>query len=125
MVLAYSGGLKHLNYSLAERITGVVSRSASTWVEENWDRWRTRRSDQSQQTVYPGFERVYYRLTDASGGARYEERYLLGTSFARPLIAKALVELPSGKGPRLLPTGLPARAMTRCDLNLRLKRFAG
>ena len=45
-------------------------------------------------------------------GAKYEE-YLLGTAFARPIIAKRLVEIAKRKGPTPSATAAPARATTR------------
>jgi len=57
--------------------------------------------------------------------AIYEGEYLLGTSIARPLIAKRLVEIanaagadaPMRPGPMPSPTAPPARATTRCVSN--------
>jgi argininosuccinate synthase len=50
-------------------------------------------------------------------GAVYEGKYLLGTSFARPIIAKRLVEIAKKEAPTRLRTAAPARATTRCVLN--------
>jgi hypothetical protein len=47
----------------------------------------------------------------------YEGEYLLGTSIARPLIAKRLVEIANQTGPMRSPTAPPARATTRCVLS--------
>ena len=46
-------------------------------------------------------------------GATYEQ-YLLGTAFARPIIAKKLVEIAKAEAPTPSPTAAPARATTRC-----------
>ena len=46
--------------------------------------------------------------------ALYEGAYLLGTSIARPLIAKAQVEVARRPGPTPSATAPPARATTRC-----------
>jgi hypothetical protein len=46
--------------------------------------------------------------------AVYEGTYLLGTSIARPLISKHLVEIAARPAPTPSPTAPPARATTRC-----------
>ena len=47
--------------------------------------------------------------------ALYEGQYLLGTSIARPLIAKKQIEIAEqGRRRRGLRTAPPARATTRC-----------
>ena len=52
--------------------------------------------------------------------AIYEGEYLLGTSIARPLIAKRLVEVAAETGAVApSPTAPPARATTRCGSNSR------
>ena len=47
-------------------------------------------------------------------GAVYEKKYLLGTSFARPIIAKRLVEIAKKEGCSASAMAAPARATTRC-----------
>ncbi len=47
-------------------------------------------------------------------GAVYERKYLLGTSMARPLIAKHQVEVAHQDGADAVAHGAPARATTRC-----------
>jgi argininosuccinate synthase len=46
--------------------------------------------------------------------ALYEGLYLLGTSIARPLIAKRLAEIAGRRGRMRWRTGPPERATTRC-----------
>ena len=47
-------------------------------------------------------------------GAVYGRKYLLGTSMARPIIAKKQVEFARTIGATRLRTAAPARATTRC-----------
>ena len=47
-------------------------------------------------------------------GAIYENDYLLGTSIARPLIAKHQVDVAHAEKATPWPTAPPARATTRC-----------
>ena len=46
--------------------------------------------------------------------ALYEGVYLLGTSIARPLIAKKQIEIAEKVGADAVATARPARATTRC-----------
>ena len=50
--------------------------------------------------------------------AVYENKYLLGTSMARPLIAKRLVEIARKEGAVAICTVLLVRVMTRSDSSL-------
>ena len=50
--------------------------------------------------------------------AIYEGEYLLGTSIARPLIAKKLVEIANEKGAQAVSHGATGKEMTKLDLNL-------
>ena len=54
--------------------------------------------------------------------AVYEGEYLLGTSIARPLIAKRRSKLRERPGPMRSPTAPPARATTRCASSSALTR---
>ena len=55
-----------------------------------------------------------YVFPSIQAGAVYEHKYLLGTSLARPVIAKYQVEVALREGQRLSPTAVPAKATTRC-----------
>ena len=50
-------------------------------------------------------------------GAIYEGQYFLGTSIARPLIAKRMVEIAKKEKADASPTARPAKATTRCASN--------
>ena len=54
--------------------------------------------------------------------ALYEGMYLLGTSIARPLIAKRQIEIAEAMGADAVAQARPARAMTRCGLNSAITR---
>ena len=54
--------------------------------------------------------------------ALYEGQYLLGTSIARPLIAKKQIEIAEKSAPTRSPTARPARATIRCASNLPIMR---
>ena len=99
VILAYSGGLDTSiiipwlkeNYNDVEVIACCVD------VGQNEDMEEIR-----QKAIESGASKVYvedrkeefvrdYAFRGLRAGAVYEDKYLLGTSFARPLIAKVLV----------------------------------
>ncbi len=122
IVLAYSGGLD----------TSIII----PWLKENYNNpeiiavsGNVGQADEleglEEKAIKTGASKLYVAdLTDEmvddviipslKMGASYEQ-YLLGTAFARPIIAKKLVEIAKAGGRRChLPTAAPARATTRC-----------
>lgn len=65
-----------------------------------------------------------YIIPTVQAGAKYEGTYLLGTSFARPPIAKKLVEIAKRKARTLSATDARARATTQVRFELAIKAFA-
>ena len=130
IVLAYSGGLD----------TSVII----PWLKENYKGAEVigACADVGQPDDFPAIEKKAYAsgaskvyIMDikkefleeyvwpvVKAGCVYEGKYLLGTSFARPLISKKLVEV-ARKEPMPLPTARPVREMTRSGLSLRSKRW--
>ena len=104
VVLAYSGGLDTsciLKY-LQEKGYSVIAYVADVGQEEDFDLLRER-------ALKTGAEKVFVEdlkeefVTDfifpaIAGNAVYENRYLLGTALARPLIARRQVEIAAGGG---------------------------
>ena len=83
--------------------------------------------DLKQRAVASGASKLYVEdLTDEfvnefviptmQAGADYEG-YLLGTSLARPILAKRVVEIAKAEGRMLFATAAPERATIRCDLS--------
>ena len=126
VVLAYSGGLDtsvivpwlQQNYKCE-----VICFCADLGQEEELD-------GLEDKAIKSGASKLYIRdlreefLTDfvfptMSAGAIYERDYLLGTSFARPLIAKHLVDIAELEGADAIAHGAPARATIRCALRSR------
>ena len=124
IVLAYSGGLD---------TTVIVP-----WLKENYDcDVIAVCGDVGQECDWVGLEKraiasgatklIVQDLKDEfvsdylwpliKSGTPYERRYLLGTSAARPLIAKGLAQLLSPKEPTRWRTDAPERATTRCVSN--------
>ena len=56
-------------------------------------------------------------------GASYEQ-YLLGTAFARPIIAKKLVEIAKAEGADAIAHGCTGKGNDQVRFELAIKRFA-
>jgi argininosuccinate synthase len=105
VVLAYSGGLDTSiiipwlkeNYSLE-----VIAVCINVGQEDDMEEVKVKAIESGASKIYvenmqEEFVRDYaFRALKA--GAVYEEKYLLGTSFARPLMAKRLVEIAHQEG---------------------------
>ncbi|MBZ0302486.1 MAG: argininosuccinate synthase [Anaerolineae bacterium] len=139
VVLAYSGGLDtsvivpwlRNNYSNCE----VICFCADLGQEEELD-------GLEEKAIKSGASKLYIRdlreefLTDfvyptMQAGAIYEREYLLGTSMARPLIAKHLVEIAELEGADAIAHGATGKGndqvrfeLTVMALNPKLKRIA-
>ena len=64
-----------------------------------------------------------YIIPTMQAGAKYEE-YLLGTSFARPLIAKRLVEIALKEGADTIVHGCTGKGNDQVRFELAIKHFA-
>lgn len=112
VVLAYSGGLD----------TSIII----PWLKENYDMeiiavcidvgQGDDMEDVKQKAIMSGASKIYvedvkkefvedYLFKGLKAGATYEEKYLLGTSFARPLMAKKLVEIAHKEGAKFISHG--------------------
>lgn len=132
IVLAYSGGLD----------TSVII----PWLKENYDNPEiiAVSGDVGQGSELEGLEEKA-KATGASklyiedlkkefvedfifptlkAGAKYEGQYLLGTSFARPLIAKRLVEIALKEGADAICHGCTGKGNDQVRFELTIKAFA-
>jgi hypothetical protein len=130
VVLAYSGGLDTsiiLKWLQTEYGCEVVTFTADLGQGEELEPARKKaemlgipekiyiedvREEFVRDFVFPMFR----------ANALYEGVYLLGTSIARPLISKRLVEIAAETGADAVATAPPARATTRCASNCRPMR---
>ena len=132
VVLAYSGGLD----------TSIII----PWLKENYDNCEVIAvsGDVGQGTELEGLEekakktgasKLYvldlkkqfvedYIFPTVQAGAVYEEKYLLGTSFARPVIAKALVEIAQKEGADAICHGCTGKGNDQVRFELAIKAFA-
>jgi len=132
VVLAYSGGLD----------TSIII----PWLKENYDGCEVIAvsGDVGQGTELDGLEakalatgasKLYiedlkqefvdeYVFPTLKAGAVYENKYLLGTSFARPIIAKRIVEIALAEGADAICHGCTGKGNDQVRFELAIKRFA-
>ena len=63
-------------------------------------------------------------IPSMQAGAKYENTYLLGTSFARPIIAKRLVEIAKKEGADAIAHGCTGKGNDQVRFELAIKAFA-
>ena len=132
VVLAYSGGLD----------TSIII----PWLKENYDNCEVIAvsGDVGQGTELDGLEEkakktgasnLYvlnlkkefvedYIFPTMQAGAVYEDKYLLGTSFARPVIAKAIVDIAKKEGADAICHGCTGKGNDQVRFELTIKAFA-
>ena len=131
IVLAYSGGLD----------TSIII----PWLKENYDNPYiiAVAGNVGQMDELEGLEEKAYKtgadkfyaadlcdemvndviIPSVQAGAKYEE-YLMGTAFARPIIAKALVDIALKEGADAIAHGCTGKGNDQVRFELAIKRFA-
>ena len=132
VVLAYSGGLD----------TSIII----PWLKENYNNCEVIAvsADVGQESELEGLEekalktgasKLYiedlrkefiedYIYPTMQAGAVYENKYLLGTSFARPVIAKRIVEIAKKEGADAICHGCTGKGNDQVRFELTIKAFA-
>lgn len=132
VVLAYSGGLD----------TSIII----PWLKENYNNPEiiavsgdvgqgTELDGLEEKAIKTGASKLYvcdlkeefitdYVYPTVKAGAKYEGDYLLGTSFARPIIAKALVEIALKEGADAICHGCTGKGNDQVRFELAIKAFA-
>ncbi len=131
VVLAYSGGLD----------TSIII----PWLKENYDceviavaadvGQGKELSGLHEKAIKTGASKLYIEdLTDVfcdeyivptvQAGAVYEGKYLLGTAFARPIIAKRIVEIAKAEGADAIAHGCTGKGNDQVRFELAIKAFA-
>lgn len=132
VVLAYSGGLD----------TSVII----PWLKENYDGCEviavaadvgqgSELSGLEERALGTGASKLYiedikdefvneYIFPTLKAGAIYENQYLLGTSFARPIIAKRIVEIAKAEGADAIAHGCTGKGNDQVRFELAIKAFA-
>lgn len=132
VVLAYSGGLDTSiiipwlkeNYNNCEVIAVAVDVGQGTELEGLEEKaLKTGASKLYIEDVRKEFIEDYIYPT-LKAGAVYEGDYLLGTSFARPIIAKRLVEIALAEGADAISHGCTGKGNDQVRFELTIKAFA-
>ena len=132
VVLAYSGGLD----------TSIII----PWLKENYDNCEviavsgdvgqgTELDGLEEKAIATGASKLYiedlkkefledYVFPTLKAGAVYESDYLLGTSFARPVIAKRIVERALAEGADAICHGCTGKGNDQVRFELTIKAFA-
>lgn len=133
IVLAYSGGLD----------TSVMI----TWLKENYDNCEviafvanvgqgdSELEGIEEKALKTGASKIYiedlreelvneYIVPTIKAGAKYENEYLLGTPFSRPLIGKKLVEIARKEGADAICHGCTGKGNDQVRFELAIKNFA-
>ena len=132
VVLAYSGGLD----------TSIII----PWLKENYDGCEViavaadvgqgaELSGLQEKAIKTGASKLYiedlreefvneYIIPTVKAGAVYENQYLLGTSFARPIIAKRIVEIAKKEGADAIAHGCTGKGNDQVRFELAIKAFA-
>jgi argininosuccinate synthase len=131
VVLAYSGGLD----------TSIII----PWLKENYQceviavaadvGQGTELDGLEQKALKTGASKLYvldlvdefcddYVLPTLKAGAVYEKKYLLGTSFARPIIAKGVVDIAKKEGADAIAHGCTGKGNDQVRFELTIKHFA-
>ena len=132
VVLAYSGGLD----------TSIII----PWLKENYNNCEViavaanvGQGDEldglEEKALKTGASKLYiedlqkefvedYIFPTLKAGAKYEQLYLLGTSFARPVIAKRIVEIAKAEGADAIAHGCTGKGNDQVRFELSIKAFA-
>ena len=132
VVLAYSGGLdtsiiipwlkeKYDNCEVIAVSADVGQGSELTGLEEKAK--KTGASKLYIEDLKKEFIEDYIYPT-VQAGAVYENKYLLGTSFARPIIAKRIVEIARAEGADAICHGCTGKGNDQVRFELSIKAFA-
>ncbi len=132
IVLAYSGGLDtsimipwlkdHFPGSEIIAVCGDVGQGKETdGLEEK--ALKTGASKLYLEDLRKEFIEDYIYPT-VKAGAKYENTYLLGTSFARPVIAKRMVEIAKAEGADAIAHGCTGKGNDQVRFELTIKAFA-
>ncbi len=132
VVLAYSGGLDTSiiipwlkeNYNNCE----VIAVSANVGQGDELDGLEEKAKKTGASKLYildltKEFVEEYIFPT-LKAGAKYEDDYLLGTSFARPVIAKHIVEIAKAEGADAICHGCTGKGNDQVRFELSIKAFA-
>lgn len=130
-LLAYSGGLDTsiiISWLLENYDCEVIAMAADVGQGEELDPLHEKAKESGASKLYIEdlrHEFVYdYVFPTLKAGSVYEKKYLLGTSFARPLIAKRLVEIAKKENCTAIVHGCTGKGNDQVRFELTIKALA-
>jgi argininosuccinate synthase len=136
VILAYSGGLDTTviipwlkeNYNTADGGCEIIAVCVNVGQEADWKTIQQRALDTGAAACHVADVRAEY-VTDfiwpaLKAGAVYEDKYLLGTATARPLIAKALVDYARKEGAHAICHGATGKGNDQVRFELGIMALA-
>jgi len=131
IVLAYSGGLDTsviLKWLKERYECPVIAFSADLGQEEDWEEIRRKGlACGAEKVIIQDLKEEFvkeYCFFAIKAGARYEDWYLMGTSLARPVIAKAQVEVALKEGADALAHGATGKGNDQVRFELTYSALA-
>lgn len=131
VVLAYSGGLDTsviLKWLEEEHDYDVIAVCVDVGQDEDFEAIKIKALNTgAKQAIVLDVKEEFineYILPTLKAGAKYENKYLLGTSFARPLIAKKLVEAAISEGASAISHGATGKGNDQVRFEATIKALA-
>jgi argininosuccinate synthase len=131
IVLAYSGGLDTtviIPWLKENHDADIVAVCVDVGQEADWSAIKRRALDTGAAACYiADVKKEYveeYVWTALKANALYEDKYLLGTSTARPLIAKTLVDYARKEGAAAIAHGATGKGNDQVRFDLGIMTFA-
>ncbi|MDR0645131.1 MAG: argininosuccinate synthase [Treponema sp.] len=131
IVLAYSGGLDTtviIPWLKENYDSDIIAVCVDVGQEADWETIKQRALDTGAVSCYVAdVKKEYvedYVWTALKANALYEEKYLLGTSTARPLIAKTLVQYARQEGASAIAHGATGKGNDQVRFDLGIMAFA-
>ena len=127
VVLAYSGGLDTsvmITWLKENFGCEVIAVSGNVGQESELDGLEEKALNSGASKLYiEDIQKEFvedFVFNTLKAGAKYENQYLLGTAFARPIIARRMIEIAHKEGADAIVHGCTGKGMTKLDLKLQL-----
>ena len=131
VVLAYSGGLDTsviMNWLIETYGCEVIAVSGNVGQADELEGLEEKALKTGASKIYiEDLQKEFvedYIWPCLKAGAKYEGTYLLGTSFARPIIAKRIVEIAKAEGADAICHGCTGKGNDQVRFELAIKAFA-
>lgn len=131
VVLAYSGGLDTsviLKWLQVEKDYDVIAACIDVGQKEDYEAvWKKALGTGASKVYIVDVKETFakdYLFNGIKSGALYEDDYLLGTAYARPLIAKILVDIAIAEGAQAISHGATGKGNDQVRFEAGIKALA-